>query len=60
MAKEKLKCPVCGVEMNNHAEKISYETHPEADYETDPAFGGVLEEIHTCPECGGVEVTIGS
>lgn len=60
MAKERLKCPVCGVEMNNHAEKISYETSPEGGHETDPDFGGILQEVHTCPKCGGVEVTQGS
>jgi predicted RNA-binding Zn-ribbon protein involved in translation (DUF1610 family) len=47
-----LICPECGVEMNHHAEKIDYTAalgEPEA---IDPAFGGVVEEVHTCPECG--------
>lgn len=57
MAKERLICPACGAEMNNHAEKISYEARAGADRENDPDFGGLLEEIHTCPKCGRVEAT---
>lgn len=58
MAKEKLICSVCGAEMNNHAEKISYEARAGANWESDPDFGGSLEEIHTCPKCGSVEATL--
>ncbi len=58
MAKEKLICSVCGAEMNNHAEKISYEARAGANWESDPDFGGSLVEIHTCPKCGGVEATL--
>jgi ribosomal protein S27AE len=49
---EKMICPKCGVEMNFHAEKIVYAAglaEPEA---MDAALGGVVEEFHTCPECG--------
>jgi ribosomal protein S27AE len=43
-------CPDCGAEMNHHAMKIDYGTDdPKA---IDPAFGGVVQEAHTCPECG--------
>jgi predicted RNA-binding Zn-ribbon protein involved in translation (DUF1610 family) len=46
----KMICPDCGVEMNYHADKIDYGiTDPKHG---DPDFGGVLEEAHTCPECG--------
>ena len=55
MPKKKMKCPRCGADMNNHAEKISYET-VEGGRKADPVFGGVVEEIHTCPKCGNVEV----
>ena len=55
MSKKKMICPQCGAEMNNHAEKISYEA-VEGDRKTDTVFGGVVEEIHTCPGCGGIEV----
>ena len=50
MAREKMTCPDCGVEMNYHAEKIDYSV---ADLsKVDPAFGGIVEEVHTCPLCG--------
>lgn len=39
--------------MNNHAEKISYDTG-EGKYKADPEFGGIVEEVHTCPNCGYV------
>lgn len=54
MTKKKLNCPRCGAEMNNHAEKISYET-AEGGRKADTVFGGVVEEIHTCPGCANVE-----
>jgi predicted RNA-binding Zn-ribbon protein involved in translation (DUF1610 family) len=56
MPKEKMKCPVCGASMNNHAEKISYDIG-EGKYKPDPEFGGIVEEVHTCPNCGNVELT---
>ena len=43
MTKESMKCPVCGASMNNHAEKVSYDTG-EGRYKPDPEFGGILEE----------------
>ena len=48
-------CPQCGIEMNYHAEKLDYTaalTDPDA---IDPDLGGVLEEVHTCPQCGQTE-----
>lgn len=54
MPKNKMICPRCGAEMNNHAEKISYET-AEEDRKPDAVFGGFVEEIHTCPGCASVE-----
>jgi hypothetical protein len=45
-------CPECEVEMNHHAEKIDYAAALEEPTAIDPAFGGVLQEVHTCPECG--------
>jgi ribosomal protein S27AE len=50
MTKKKMICPDCAVEMNFHAEKIDYTIRdPKA---IDPDFGGILQEAHTCPECG--------
>ena len=47
-----LVCPDCGVEMNLHAEKIDYTAALEDPAAIDEVLGGVLEEFHTCPECG--------
>ena len=55
MTKESMKCPVCGASMNNHAEKVSYDTS-EGRYKPDPEFGGILEEVLTCTGCGNVEM----
>jgi hypothetical protein len=52
MKVEKMICPDCGVEMNFHAEKLDHMaalSDPEA---VDPVLGGVVSEIHSCPECG--------
>lgn len=55
MAKvNKIKCPACGAEMNHHAEKPNY-VLIEPDV-SDSNVGGVIEEVHTCPGCGNVEL----
>ena len=48
----KMICPRCGVEMNRHAEKVDYAAGLAEPGAADPDFGGVVEEFHTCPECG--------
>lgn len=45
-------CPDCRIEMNCHAEKIDYEAALSELEALDPDLGGVVEEAHTCPECG--------
>ena len=53
MAKtNKMICPDCGVAMNHHADKIDYTAALDNAEAADPDLGGVLEEAHTCPECG--------
>lgn len=54
MAKrEKMRCPDCGAEMNHHANKIDYSSAvEESGEEMWMGLGGVLQEAHTCPECG--------
>jgi ribosomal protein S27AE len=49
---EKMICPKCGVEMNFHAEKIDYDAGLAGQDASDLDIGGVVEEFHTCPECG--------
>lgn len=51
--KAKMICSDCGVEMNHHATKVDNSV---ASSSIDPAFEGVVEEAHTCPECGCVAV----
>jgi hypothetical protein len=52
MAKRpKLRCPMCGAEMNFHAEKVDLGNTFEKVAEVDPDLGGALVEIHTCPGC---------
>jgi hypothetical protein len=41
--------------MNLHAEKISYTAAMAEMDKIDPELGGVMEEFHTCPECGKTE-----
>jgi predicted RNA-binding Zn-ribbon protein involved in translation (DUF1610 family) len=48
----KLKCPDCGVEMNHHAEKIDYTSGLDEPEAIDADFGGIPEEVHSCPQCG--------
>jgi predicted RNA-binding Zn-ribbon protein involved in translation (DUF1610 family) len=50
MPNPKMICPDCGAEMNHHAMKIDYSLDDAALI--DPAFGGAVQEAHTCPECG--------
>ena len=48
----KMTCADCGTEMNLHAEKIDYGTEPADGLPFDPDLGGLVEEFHTCPDCG--------
>jgi predicted RNA-binding Zn-ribbon protein involved in translation (DUF1610 family) len=50
--KPKMKCPNCGADMNQHAEKIDYTTTLKDPQSVDPVLGGVIEEFHACPKCG--------
>ncbi len=52
----KMICPECEVEMNHHATKIDYSASLDNPAAIDPVFGGVLQEVHACPECGKNEL----
>jgi len=54
MSKPRMICPVCGAEMNHHAMKIEYSVDDPASF--DEVFGGPVEEVHTCPRCGRIEL----
>jgi hypothetical protein len=47
-------CADCGAEMNHHAMKIDYSIDDPALI--DSAFGGVVQETHTCPLCGRIDL----
>jgi predicted RNA-binding Zn-ribbon protein involved in translation (DUF1610 family) len=49
---DKMICPDCGVEMNQHAEKIDYTAALDDPEAVDADLGGILEEVHGCPACG--------
>ena len=48
--KDAMVCEKCGAAMNHHADKIDYSV------EDDSAFGGVVQEVHTCPHCGHIQL----
>jgi ribosomal protein S27AE len=50
---DKMICPSCRVEMNHHSDKLVYTAEPRDIGQPDPGLGGFIEELHTCPECGG-------
>ncbi|HZP41464.1 MAG TPA: hypothetical protein VFD84_08115 [Candidatus Binatia bacterium] len=52
MAEPPLICPHCRVPMNHHADKAVPPTTAEEAARVDPALGGVVHEVHTCPQCG--------
>jgi ribosomal protein S27AE len=47
----KMICPRCKVEMNHHGDKVVY-PDPQNLASVDAQSGGVIEEFHTCPNCG--------
>jgi hypothetical protein len=51
--KEPMICDTCSAVMNHHAIKIDYSVDGASD---DSVFGGVLEEVHTCPKCGRIQL----
>lgn len=52
-AKAPMICEKCGAVMNHHATKVDYSVEDSAD---DAAFGGVVQEVHTCPHCGHIQL----
>jgi hypothetical protein len=51
-SKPKMICEPCRQEMNFHAEKLVDPTSAEEAARVDPALGALVEEMHTCPDCG--------
>jgi ribosomal protein S27AE len=54
MSQPRMICPQCGAEMNHHAMKIDYSVDNPAS--VNEVFEGAVEEVHTCPRCGRIEL----
>ena len=50
----RIRCPGCGEEMNRHAEKVDYTAGLAEPQAVDPDLGGVVQELHQCPNCGNI------
>ena len=49
---KKMICKDCGDEMNHHADKLVDPVTPTEAARMDAAFGGIIEEMHYCAQCG--------
>jgi len=50
---DKVICPHCKIEMNHHCDKIVYNFDANDAGRTDACLAGMVEEFHSCPQCGG-------
>ena len=50
--RSKMICTRCESEMNEHAQKLVDPTSPQEAALADSSLGGIVEEFHTCPNCG--------
>ncbi len=50
-----LFCPVCGTAMNHQADKLVEPRTPAEARAADPVWGGFLESVYACPNCGRIE-----
>lgn len=55
MKKTPMTCPECGVTMTHHAEKLVDLYRLQDRALVDPVLGGIIQEVHACPECGKAE-----
>jgi NAD(P)H-dependent FMN reductase len=51
-----MECPKCGAAMNQHATKVDYSANHHIPRAVDPAFYGVVQEVHQCAACGNTEL----
>ncbi len=59
LIKQPMMCPKCNIAMNRHAEKLVEPRDGDAAQDSG-VLGGAIEEIHSCPGCGGVGARAGS
>ena len=50
---DKMICPDCKIEMNHHCDKFLYTVDAQDIGQADSGLGGMVEEFHSCPQCGG-------
>ena len=55
-----MKCPMCGGQMNRHAEKVIASSDPIDARDVDADLGGILHEAHACPRCGAIALRRGA
>lgn len=53
---EKILCPKCGAQMNHHANKLNYTTALSELEAVGSDYRGILDAVHTCPNCRNVAV----
>jgi NAD(P)H-dependent FMN reductase len=51
-----MRCQVCGMPTNQHAEKVDYAAAHAMPEAVDAAFHGVVQEIHQCASCGNIQM----
>ena len=51
---DKIPCPMCGMPMNHHADKLDHGAAAGEHHAVDPDLGGVVQETHSCSNCGYV------
>jgi hypothetical protein len=50
-----LRCQVCGMTMNEHAEKVDCAAAGAMLGAVDPVFHGLVQEVHQCAACGNIQ-----
>jgi hypothetical protein len=53
--KSKMICKKCGAEMNHHADKLVDPGRYNDGSHINSLLGGMILEMHCCPECGAVD-----
>jgi ribosomal protein S27AE len=52
-ASKMMTCARCGIAMNHHCDKLVYASDSQATLQVDFALlGGLIDEFHSCPQCG--------
>ena len=52
MPRERVRCPRCGAQMTRLGEMVDCAAGLATPWPVDAELGGVLQEMHQCPNCG--------